>query len=1190
MQERENTFDRNASLKRQRDLDGSQMPPKKFAPSFTSDYLMLPKDKSSEEFHTFLSQSGNVKAFWYFPNIKNLIRSQKEPKFSEWFSTGNGIRWRVLIFFNRNACVSCFVEMDFEPNMWTLTRSAYVWMEAHMSNGIKTEKKVSLNFHKTFTFSKRDWGYDDFIEHDKFMSYLSHPIIFEITVNPVSPHDDSKELTGYVGLINEGTTCYMNSLLQTLFFLSPFRRAVYSMKTGEEDQDQIPLALQQVFYSLQFYSEAASTKDLIASFGWGLDERNTQHDVQEFNCVLSDTLERKMKGTPAEGTYSRLFEGKMINYIACTNVDFKSERIETFTDIQLNVKGCKDIYESFEKYVEIEDLTGDNQYEAENLGKQDARKGVIFDHFPPVLLIQLKRFDYNSFMDNTMKINDRYEFFEEIDLDKYVSLKSRGNNKYRLFSILVHSGNLAAGHYYSYISPKLNQNWYKFNDDSVDFALPTQAIEANFGGEIPTAEVTEKGEIRQLANKNESSAYMLVYINENLKDEVLREVNREDIPEPLHEIIHRKTEAKRLAEEQKKLKNAKFDIFVVTFEMIFGWDKPGISPSSSFLHGETIFATEKSRRYRLSIDKKDNGKALKDFLQKYTEKQIRLWVFAPGYKNWEFKELKPDDIVEKELGSTGEKAIYIQAEDNAPLFVQSEEMDTEDSQVWKFAREIEDTGYQTADSEGTEIMEDTLYVNASNNEKVTVFYKWYSYENGIPTLQLIDCVVLRNSCTLADIRASLYTKIYGSDPEQLKNMYLHQERCKTQEPKNKEFIMAIHSFEPEKNFEIPIGKKASFGVKFVTIDNGDAWIGEMVPNPLPPNYIDAKRFISEMCNEIYVIAKYNDKYEKYGYKSYSRQLMEHIEYSNEFPLKTKFSYFQKDLMQQLADIFRPLEPSITPANIQIYTKKSHMRFPQQLPYPYSEEENPLRFKKSSTNPSLASIIENSNILYFDIMPFPIPQLEHKIIVYCYYLTQNYEMNYEFLRTLPETATVKDFDQEIKNEVMSVMNTDKTIDLGSLEEVKYLLLTHPQKAILQELEYSSNLSVHSKNSNVMICIRAVLNKESELRQNPDYKKINVFTYVKGTEIYCNPLAVYIKKSWTCKEVIHFLLDNREPKSRVMITNYYNYGESHEYKPQRPLEDSEECFCPKYEDKTLAIELPNPEVKKSELRFKTNETLS
>lgn len=96
-----------------------------------------------------------------------------------------------------------------------------------------------------------------------------------------------------------------------------------------------------------------------------------------------------------EGTIQKLFEGHHMNYIECINVDFKSTRKESFygiccslfcffedcfilelilicvvADLQLDVKGCKDVYASFDKYVEVERLEGDNKYHAEEHGLQ----------------------------------------------------------------------------------------------------------------------------------------------------------------------------------------------------------------------------------------------------------------------------------------------------------------------------------------------------------------------------------------------------------------------------------------------------------------------------------------------------------------------------------------------------------------------------------------------------------------------------------------------------------------------------------------------------------------------------------------------------------------------------------------------------------------------------------------------------
>lgn len=57
----------------------------------------------------------------------------------------------------------------------------------------------------------------------------------------------------------------------------------------------IPLALQSIFYKLQYGDTSVSTKELTTSFGWGASESSVQHDVQELNRTLCDKLEEIMK-------------------------------------------------------------------------------------------------------------------------------------------------------------------------------------------------------------------------------------------------------------------------------------------------------------------------------------------------------------------------------------------------------------------------------------------------------------------------------------------------------------------------------------------------------------------------------------------------------------------------------------------------------------------------------------------------------------------------------------------------------------------------------------------------------------------------------------------------------------------------------------------------------------------------------
>ena len=77
---------------------------------------------------------------------------------------------------------------------------------------------------------------------------------------------------------------------------------------------------------------------------------------------------------------------------------------EIWVDISLNVKGMRNLQESFRDYVQVEMLEGDNKYQAEGYGLQDAKKGITFLSFPPVLHIQLKRFEYDMLRDAMVKV------------------------------------------------------------------------------------------------------------------------------------------------------------------------------------------------------------------------------------------------------------------------------------------------------------------------------------------------------------------------------------------------------------------------------------------------------------------------------------------------------------------------------------------------------------------------------------------------------------------------------------------------------------------------------------------------------------------------------------------------------------------------------------------------------------------
>ncbi|KAK4790626.1 hypothetical protein SAY86_017930 [Trapa natans] len=190
-------------------------------------------------------------------------------------------------------------------------------------------------------------------------------------------------------------------------------------------------------------------------------------------------------------------------------------------------------------YVEVERLEGDNKYHAEGHGLQDAKKGVLFIDFPPVLQLHLKRFEYDFMRDTMVKVNDRYEFPLQLDLDrdngKYLSPDADRSvrNLYTLHSVLVHSGGVHGGHYYAFIRPTLSDQWFKFDDERVTKEDMKMALEEQYGGEEELLQTNPGFNNMPFKFTKHSNAYMLVYIRECDKEKIICNVDEEDIAEHL---------------------------------------------------------------------------------------------------------------------------------------------------------------------------------------------------------------------------------------------------------------------------------------------------------------------------------------------------------------------------------------------------------------------------------------------------------------------------------------------------------------------------------------------------------------------------------------------------------------------------------------------------------------------------------
>ena len=84
--------------------------------------------------------------------------------------------------------------------------------------------------------------------------------------------------------------------------------------------------------------------------------------------------------------------------------------------------------------------------------------------------------------------------------------------------------------------------WFKFDDDVVSKSNRTEAIENNFGG----------SEDESLNVRHCTNAYMLVYIKETQKDDVLTNIIDDDIPLNLTSFFEEEKREEALRRKEKQ--------------------------------------------------------------------------------------------------------------------------------------------------------------------------------------------------------------------------------------------------------------------------------------------------------------------------------------------------------------------------------------------------------------------------------------------------------------------------------------------------------------------------------------------------------------------------------------------------------------------------------------------------------------
>ncbi|XP_034419262.1 ubiquitin carboxyl-terminal hydrolase 40 isoform X2 [Cyclopterus lumpus] len=269
------------------------------------------------------------------------------------------------------------------------------------------------------------------------------------------------------GIKNQGGTCYLNSLLQTLLFTPEFREQLFSLGAAElgclEDKDKpgakvrvIPLELQKLFASLLLVDQqSASTANLTDSFGWNSSEGTNQHDVQELNRILFSALEHSLVGTTGSTFIHQLYHGTIVNSIVCKECGNISQRQEDFLDLTACVCGVSSLEEAlWNMFVEEELFEGNNLYRCAQCDRLvTAAKSAKLKKLPPFMTMSLLRFSFDFAKCERYKEMGRYNFPLTVNLRPFCEETDAEDSdySYELFSVIIHKGGCYGGHYHVYI-------------------------------------------------------------------------------------------------------------------------------------------------------------------------------------------------------------------------------------------------------------------------------------------------------------------------------------------------------------------------------------------------------------------------------------------------------------------------------------------------------------------------------------------------------------------------------------------------------------------------------------------------------------------------------------------------------------------------------------------------------------------
>lgn len=323
---------------------------------------------------------------------------------------------------------------------------------------------------------------------------------FTLPENYFVEPDDVKNLVGWkqvshrgLGLRNCGNTCYMNSVLQALTHSSALANDAIlgnHMSSCTRKKSNIFCGYCAL---LTHIKNAMTTKGrseispepilrnlklLAKTMRYGRQEDSHEFLRQLIDSCVAGELPIKMTSNPkgpivpplvrSTTFVGQLMSGYLQSQITCSSCGNVSRTFDPYMDISLEIQDSHSVIDCLRKFTHADTLAGQNAYKCSKCQKRvTAKKQMLIHRSPPLLTVQLKRFNIFTSRHSAQKINKSIQFGDRLDMAPFMSDRRQGPLNYSLFAIIVHEGSsMGSGHYVCY-AKAANGLWYLFNDSYV---------------------------------------------------------------------------------------------------------------------------------------------------------------------------------------------------------------------------------------------------------------------------------------------------------------------------------------------------------------------------------------------------------------------------------------------------------------------------------------------------------------------------------------------------------------------------------------------------------------------------------------------------------------------------------------------------------------------------------------------------